>query len=91
MVSSASRFYQDSSLLPVAEEVSWSSAPFVKGAGTIGNHLGYEKWKCDEMARTLENIFRDALNAGKTFEEAMLEVEDTVQKAILVSNPANRP
>ena len=83
------RFYQDSSLLPVAEEVSWDRAPFLEGAAAIGEHLGCEEWKRNEIARTLEIIFRDALNAGKTFEEAMLEVEEAVQRAISPSLPAN--
>lgn len=75
-------FYQDSSLLPVAEELSWERAPFLKGAAVIGDHFGYEKWKRDEVARTLENIFNDAVRAGKTFDEAVIEVEDTVQRAV---------
>lgn len=76
------RFYQETSLVPVAEEIAWERVLFHSGAATIARQLGYEAWKEEETARTLENIFRGAVGSGKTFDEAVSEVEEAVQRAI---------
>lgn len=85
----AERFYQESSLLPVTEEITWNRAIFLQGATTIADHFGYEEWKKEEIVRTLENIFNSVVNAGKTFDEAVLEVEEAVQRAIHADQSAN--
>lgn len=74
--------YQDCSLVPVATQIHWERAQFIDGAAKIVEHLGYEAWKHEEIARTLENIFRGTINAGKTFDEARFDVEAAIQRAI---------
>lgn len=76
------RVYQELSLLPVAQQIQWDRAPFIEGAAVIGDHLGYDRWKREETARLLENIFSLAVNEGKTFEEAMDAVHRSVSNAI---------
>ena len=86
----ATRFYQESSLLPVAEQVAWDRALFLQGAAEIAAQLGFEEWKKAETARTLENIFNAAVNAGKTFDQAVIEVEEAIERAVSSEHSVNQ-
>lgn len=76
------RFYQETSFLPIVEQLAWERAIFLRGATVIAERLGFEEWKKEEIARTLENVFRGAISGGKTFDEAESVIEAAVSAAI---------
>lgn len=74
--------FQESSFLPVAEQVRWERELFLLGAERIADAHKFPSWKKSEIAATLEVIFETAIAEGKNFDDAVLMVDESVKRAV---------
>ena len=78
--------FQDCSLVPVDVATDWQKGFLLERATEFASAIGYEDWKTQEIARMLEKVFCAAIGDGKTFDEAVAEVDAALNAGQAVKN-----